>query len=89
MPGRVCDAVGEDGRETRLVAPDHDQNPDLGVATGGLLWPLALIWAFITPSGPAASRTKDNERARDSVESNSVAQQPAPLHKISTEEIRR
>jgi len=23
----------------------------IGMATGGLLWPLAFIWAFITPSG--------------------------------------
>jgi Protein of unknown function (DUF3302) len=51
----------------------------IGVATGGLLWPLALIWAFITPSGPAASRTKD------APEPDSVAQQPTPLHKGSTE----
>lgn len=36
----------------------------IGVATAGLLWPLALIWAFITPSGWAASRTRDNEQAR-------------------------
>lgn len=27
----------------------------LGVATGGLLWPLALIWAFLAPSRPTAS----------------------------------
>jgi len=25
----------------------------IGIATGGLLWPLALIWAFITPSRAA------------------------------------
>lgn len=29
----------------------------LGLATGGLLWPLALIWAFLRPAaaGPALS----------------------------------
>jgi hypothetical protein len=27
----------------------------IGMATGGLLWPLALIWAFITPSRSDAS----------------------------------
>jgi hypothetical protein len=27
----------------------------IGMATGGLLWPLALIWAFITPSRSNAS----------------------------------
>jgi hypothetical protein len=55
----------------------------IGLATGGLLWPLALIWAFITPSMSAASRTKE------SVEHDRVAQQPTPLHKASSEEARR
>src|SRR5271165_916814 len=27
----------------------------IGVATGGLLWPLAFIWAFIVPSASAAA----------------------------------
>jgi Protein of unknown function (DUF3302) len=56
----------------------------IGVATGGLLWPLALIWAFITPSGFAASRTKED------LEADNIAPQPTPLHKDSTEkEMRR
>jgi Protein of unknown function (DUF3302) len=33
----------------------------IGIATGGLLWPLALIWAFITPSGADASRSKNSD----------------------------
>ncbi|MCK1276021.1 DUF3302 domain-containing protein [Bradyrhizobium sp. 61] len=55
----------------------------IGLATGGLLWPLALIWAFITPSWSAASRTKESD------EHDSVAQQPTPLHKVSSEETPR
>ena len=27
----------------------------VGIATGGLLWPLAFIWAFMTPSARPAS----------------------------------
>jgi Protein of unknown function (DUF3302) len=55
----------------------------IGIATGGLLWPLALIWAFITPSGLAASR-------KDDLETDRAAPQPTPLHKDSTEkEMRR
>jgi hypothetical protein len=27
----------------------------LGIATGGLLWPLAFIWAFLVPSSAAAA----------------------------------
>jgi hypothetical protein len=32
----------------------------LGIATGGLLWPLALIWAFLKPSSvvPSGSTAK-------------------------------
>ncbi|MET4804559.1 DUF3302 domain-containing protein [Bradyrhizobium sp. LB11.1] len=36
----------------------------IGVATGGLLWPLALIWAFISASGSSALRMKENEQAQ-------------------------
>lgn len=31
----------------------------IGIATGGLLWPLAFIWAFITPMSRPASRPRD------------------------------
>jgi len=31
----------------------------IGIATGGLLWPLALIWAFIIPSGSGAFGSKN------------------------------
>src|SRR5438067_693394 len=52
----------------------------IGMATGGLLWPLALIWAFINPSGSQAARTAEAETA---------ASQPAPLRKPSVhDEIR-
>jgi hypothetical protein len=57
----------------------------IGVATGGLLWPLALIWAFITPSGSAALRMKENARAQDTIESESSAQQSASLQKVPAE----
>src|SRR6478672_1066449 len=55
----------------------------IGVATGGLLWPLALIWAFITPSGPTASRAKDE------LEPDSMAQPRTPLDKGLTEKEKR
>lgn len=31
----------------------------LGVATGGLIWPLALIWAFMVPSRSASPAVKE------------------------------
>jgi Protein of unknown function (DUF3302) len=45
----------------------------VAVATGGLLWPLALIWAFVTPSKERAS-ADDKRRGRDQI---SAAHQPA------------
>jgi len=35
----------------------------VGIATGGLLWPIALIWAFTTPFG-ARSPIEDNRQPR-------------------------
>jgi len=35
----------------------------VGIATGGLLWPIALIWAFTTPFG-ARSPNEDNRQPR-------------------------
>jgi hypothetical protein len=32
----------------------------LGIATGGVIWPLALIWAFIVPSGSASPTVKED-----------------------------
>ena len=32
----------------------------VGVATGGLIWPLALIWAFMVPSRSASSTIKES-----------------------------
>jgi hypothetical protein len=39
----------------------------LGLATFGLLWPVALIWAFVTPStaSPFASRSNRQENEAD------------------------
>ena len=54
----------------------------IGMATGGLLWPLALIWAFIIPSGSGASE-KNDQHARGVTEPEAVTTQPAPLGKIS------
>ena len=35
----------------------------VGIATGGLLWPIALIWAFTTPLG-TRSAIEDNRQPR-------------------------
>jgi Protein of unknown function (DUF3302) len=39
----------------------------VGVATGGLIWPLALIWAFMAPSSSRAQSTVAENRADEPV----------------------
>ncbi len=46
----------------------------IGIATGGLLWPLAFIWAFMTPTAQPAVGPRDQ-------------QQPAPNGPASSKEI--
>ncbi|WP_063706080.1 DUF3302 domain-containing protein [Bradyrhizobium centrolobii] len=58
----------------------------IGIATGGLLWPLALIWAFISRPGSDASRIENDQRGRGVTESEAAANQPAPLRKPSRHE---
>jgi hypothetical protein len=53
----------------------------IGIATGGLLWPVAFIWAFITPFG-ARSAIKDDRQGR--VEPEAAARVTA-LHKPSVD----
>lgn len=36
----------------------------LGLATGGLLWPLALIWAFLVPPAAEPARRAGGEELR-------------------------
>src|SRR5262245_54619960 len=51
LPGRVAQKRGHPQAAAINVAGW------LGLATGGILWPLALIWAFLRPAaaGPALS----------------------------------
>ena len=58
----------------------------IGMATGGLLWPLALIWAYINPSGSHGSRTENDQHGRSVTEPEVAANQPAPLRKLSARE---
>jgi hypothetical protein len=36
----------------------------IGIATGGLLWPVAFIWAFLIPTPGSASGAADRQRPR-------------------------
>ena len=42
----------------------------IGLATGGLLWPLALIWAFIIPPGTASPKIRHDSQRLSSAEPN-------------------
>ena len=52
----------------------------IGIATGGLLWPLALIWAFITPSRPDYDQLRRSE-----TEAEAATRQQNPLRKVSVD----
>ena len=54
----------------------------IGIATGGLLWPVAFIWAFTTPFG-AKSPIRDESQASGAVEPDLVATRLAALRKPS------
>ncbi|MEK9278540.1 MULTISPECIES: DUF3302 domain-containing protein [unclassified Bradyrhizobium] len=58
----------------------------IGIATGGLLWPLALIWAFITPSGSAASRAQNDQNAPDVAEPEAATKQQSQLRSLPAHE---
>src|ERR1700719_4154171 len=34
----------------------------IGIATGGLLWPIAFVWAFTTPSGTKSPTINDDRQ---------------------------
>jgi Protein of unknown function (DUF3302) len=36
----------------------------IGIATGGLLWPIAFIWAFTNPFGIKSAAIKDDRQPR-------------------------
>jgi len=72
---------------------NHPQAPAInamswiGIATGGLLWPVAFIWAFTTPPG-AKSPIKDERQASGAVEPDVAATRLAALRNPSDKETR-
>jgi hypothetical protein len=59
----------------------------IGIATGGLLWPVAFIWAFTTPFG-TKSAIKDDDQASDSADPKADATRVSALRKPSDKEMR-
>ena len=59
----------------------------IGIATGGLLWPIAFIWAFTTPFG-AKSAIKDDLQTDYSADPNAAAAPVTALRKPSDKETR-
>jgi hypothetical protein len=45
----------------------------IGIATRGLLWPVAFIWAFTTTSFGSKSASKDDRRPRSAAEPDATA----------------
>ena len=56
----------------------------IGMATGGLLWPLALIWAFISAS--RASRFESDQHGQSVTELDAATKEQAPARKLSAQD---
>ncbi len=41
----------------------------IGIATGGLLWPLAFVWAFMNPMKPGPAPSPDENLAGEEIHS--------------------
>ncbi len=59
----------------------------IGIATGGLLWPIAFIWAFTTSFG-AKSPVKDERQPSNAAEPDVAATRLTALRKPSDKEMR-
>jgi ABC-type Mn2+/Zn2+ transport system permease subunit len=55
----------------------------IGIATGGLLWPIAFIWAFTNQFGAKPAIIKDDRQPRGAVETDAIAMREAASRKIS------
>ena len=55
----------------------------IGIATGGLLWPIAFIWAFTNPFGTKSAAIKDDRQPRRVVEPDATTMREAALRKAS------
>jgi len=62
----------------------------IGVATGGLLWPIAFIWAFISPpASGGASRDNTQSQSYEAADPDIAPARGPPLRKISSEKVPR
>ncbi|SHH58351.1 DUF3302 domain-containing protein [Bradyrhizobium erythrophlei] len=59
----------------------------VGIATGGLLWPIAFIWAFTTPFGSKPAATRD-DRQPGGAEPDAASTSVTALRKPSDKETR-
>jgi hypothetical protein len=59
----------------------------MGIATGGLLWPVAFVWAFTTPSS-AASPVADESQPSSAANSGAPVTPSAALRKAPDKETR-
>jgi hypothetical protein len=55
----------------------------IGIATGGLLWPIAFIWAFTNPFGTKSGTIKDDQQSRGAVEPDASVTREAGVRKAS------
>jgi hypothetical protein len=57
----------------------------IGIATGGLLWPISFIWAFTNPFGAKSATIKGDQQPRSAVEPDAAAIRGAALRKVPSD----
>jgi hypothetical protein len=55
----------------------------IGIATGGLLWPIAFIWAFIRWPAIELAATKDDQRSQSVAQSDITVTRTTALRKTA------
>ena len=58
----------------------------IGIATGGLLWPIAFIWAFMSPLGAKPAATKNDRQSPSAVEADAAPMRGTVLRKAPAKE---
>jgi hypothetical protein len=53
----------------------------VGIATGGLLWPIAFVWAFTKPYGTKSPTFNDDRQSPGGVEADAAATRATALRK--------
>jgi hypothetical protein len=61
----------------------------VGIATGGLVWPLAFIWAFMVPTTPPSTKINEDQQTAWPVAPDSMERNEPEVKKLSAQKASR